>query len=196
MSCILCSQTIEYIRASCCRNFCLRFLVFGTESLKGAWQTRLNNSAPLRLLQVRLTNNHHSSTLIGFGCIFCRTLSYNSHWAAALEKWESEWHRPCVFAPLSPARRHLLCTLFAALRSYLGVTPPISTNGPTDEEVKATETLMEELRRQNVFESEEEARTRYVAWLVTLGTLSSRGQYEDCSRIVEDITVCNNCFPV
>jgi hypothetical protein len=45
---------------------------------------------------------------------------------------------------------------------YLGVTPPISVAESTPREREVTVTLMEELRRQNTFESEEEARTRYV----------------------------------
>ncbi|KAK7470216.1 polynucleotide adenylyltransferase [Stygiomarasmius scandens] len=44
--------------------------------------------------------------------------------------------------------------------SYLGVTPPISTQESTEREKEVTLTLMEELRRQGTFESEEEARTR------------------------------------
>jgi len=43
---------------------------------------------------------------------------------------------------------------------YLGVTPPISTDESTPKEKEVTVTLMEELRRQNTFESEEESRTR------------------------------------
>ncbi|KAH6914722.1 polymerase [Coprinopsis sp. MPI-PUGE-AT-0042] len=46
--------------------------------------------------------------------------------------------------------------------SYLGVTPPISTAESNDREKEVTVTLMEELRRQNTFESEEEARTREI----------------------------------
>ncbi|KAF8530899.1 poly-A polymerase [Gautieria morchelliformis] len=41
-----------------------------------------------------------------------------------------------------------------------GVTPPISTNLPTKREELVTGTLMVELKKQNTFESEEEARTR------------------------------------
>jgi len=43
---------------------------------------------------------------------------------------------------------------------YLGVTPPIAVNESSGREKEVTLTLMEELRRQNVFESEEESRTR------------------------------------
>lgn len=46
------------------------------------------------------------------------------------------------------------------LPSYLGVTPPISTMESNEREKEVTMTLMEELRRQNTFETEEEARTR------------------------------------
>ncbi|KAK7696255.1 hypothetical protein QCA50_000908 [Cerrena zonata] len=50
----------------------------------------------------------------------------------------------------------------ATNNEYLGVTPPISLNESTAKEKEATETLMEELRRQGVFESEEESRTREI----------------------------------
>ncbi|KAG8712603.1 polynucleotide adenylyltransferase [Ceratobasidium sp. 394] len=43
---------------------------------------------------------------------------------------------------------------------YLGVTPPIATSGPSKAEEAATEALMNELRAQNTFESEEESRKR------------------------------------
>ncbi|KDR84115.1 hypothetical protein GALMADRAFT_236784 [Galerina marginata CBS 339.88] len=43
---------------------------------------------------------------------------------------------------------------------YLGVTPPISTVESSLREKEVTVTLMEELRRQNTFESEEESKTR------------------------------------
>jgi len=42
----------------------------------------------------------------------------------------------------------------------LGVTPPISVIESSLREKEVTVTLMEELRRQNTFESEEEAKTR------------------------------------
>ena len=45
---------------------------------------------------------------------------------------------------------------------YLGITPPISTNESNEQEKEVTVTLMEELRRQGTFESEEEAKTRCV----------------------------------
>lgn len=43
-----------------------------------------------------------------------------------------------------------------------GVTQPISTSESSDAEKKVTVTLMEELRRQGTFESEEDSRTRFV----------------------------------
>ncbi|KAG2013182.1 polymerase, variant 4 [Coprinopsis cinerea AmutBmut pab1-1] len=49
-----------------------------------------------------------------------------------------------------------------AQKPYLGVTPPISTAESNEREKEVTVTLMEELRRQNTFESEEEARTREI----------------------------------
>ncbi|KAI0638468.1 polymerase [Trametes polyzona] len=45
---------------------------------------------------------------------------------------------------------------------YLGVTPPISTNESNAREKEVTTTLMEELHRQGIFESEEEAKTREI----------------------------------
>ena len=47
-----------------------------------------------------------------------------------------------------------------SLARYLGVTPPISTNESTAREKEVTVSLMEELRRQGVFESEEESKRR------------------------------------
>lgn len=44
--------------------------------------------------------------------------------------------------------------------SFLGVTPPIATSESSEREKEVTITLMEELRRQKTFETEEEARTR------------------------------------
>ncbi|KIJ37473.1 hypothetical protein M422DRAFT_33786 [Sphaerobolus stellatus SS14] len=41
-----------------------------------------------------------------------------------------------------------------------GVTPPISTAPPTERDMVVTKTMMEELKRQGIFESEEESRTR------------------------------------
>ncbi|CAO1623547.1 unnamed protein product [Sympodiomycopsis kandeliae] len=45
---------------------------------------------------------------------------------------------------------------------YLGVTPPIALNGPTQREQEVTETLIEELKAQKTFESEQEAKVREV----------------------------------
>lgn len=47
-------------------------------------------------------------------------------------------------------------------QGYLGVTPPISTSESSEREKEVTTTLMEELRRQNTMESEEESRTREI----------------------------------
>ncbi|KAF8180149.1 Poly(A) polymerase central domain-containing protein [Pholiota molesta] len=49
-----------------------------------------------------------------------------------------------------------------AQNGYLGVTPPISTLESSPREKEVTMTLMDELRRQNTFESEEEAKTREI----------------------------------
>lgn len=48
------------------------------------------------------------------------------------------------------------------MSTYLGVTPPISLNGPTEKDIEMTKTLEEELRAHNVFESTEEAKLRCV----------------------------------
>ena len=45
-----------------------------------------------------------------------------------------------------------------------GVTQPISTSESTEAEKKVTVAMMEELRRQGTFESEEESRTRSVVF--------------------------------
>ncbi|KAF7332675.1 Poly polymerase pla1 [Mycena kentingensis (nom. inval.)] len=45
-------------------------------------------------------------------------------------------------------------------RGYLGVTPPIATNESNEREKEVTVSLMEELRRQSVFETDEESRRR------------------------------------
>ncbi|WFD25203.1 polynucleotide adenylyltransferase [Malassezia nana] len=48
------------------------------------------------------------------------------------------------------------------MSTYLGVTPPISLNGPTERDIEMTKLLEEELRAHNVFESTEEAKLREV----------------------------------
>ena len=45
---------------------------------------------------------------------------------------------------------------------YLGVTPPISLAGPTEKDLEISKSLEAELRAQNVFESNEEAKLREV----------------------------------
>ncbi|KAF8343731.1 poly-A polymerase [Amanita rubescens] len=47
-------------------------------------------------------------------------------------------------------------------KSYLGVTPPIAVSESTEREKEVTQTLMEELRRQNSFEAEDESRKREI----------------------------------
>ncbi|KAF7346830.1 hypothetical protein MSAN_01822100 [Mycena sanguinolenta] len=52
---------------------------------------------------------------------------------------------------------------------YLGVTPPISVAPSSERERAITVTLMEELRRQNTFETEEESRRRCeCSWLCSI----------------------------
>ncbi|WFD42147.1 polynucleotide adenylyltransferase [Malassezia psittaci] len=46
--------------------------------------------------------------------------------------------------------------------NYLGVTPPISLAGPTEKDIEISQALEAELRAQNVFESNEEAKLREV----------------------------------
>jgi poly(A) polymerase len=43
---------------------------------------------------------------------------------------------------------------------YLGVTPPIALNGPTPRDYEVSDSLLEELKKQGVFETEEEAKLR------------------------------------
>ncbi|KZT29383.1 poly-A polymerase [Neolentinus lepideus HHB14362 ss-1] len=50
----------------------------------------------------------------------------------------------------------------ASTNGYLGVTPPISTQESSEREKEVSITLMDELRRQGTFESEEEARLREI----------------------------------
>ncbi|TBU41453.1 polymerase [Dichomitus squalens] len=50
----------------------------------------------------------------------------------------------------------------ASTNGYLGVTPPISTSESNPREKEVTVTLLEELRRQGIFESEEEAKMREI----------------------------------
>ncbi|KAJ7584351.1 polymerase [Mycena floridula] len=52
---------------------------------------------------------------------------------------------------------------------YLGVTPPIAVNESSEREKEVTLTLTEEMRRQNVFESEVDSRTREIV----LGRISA-----------------------
>lgn len=45
-------------------------------------------------------------------------------------------------------------------RKYPGVTPPISEAGPKPDEIAMTESLMEELKRRDLFETEAGAKKR------------------------------------
>lgn len=45
-------------------------------------------------------------------------------------------------------------------QKFLGVTPPIALNGPTARDNEVTETLLEELKKQGVYETEGEAKVR------------------------------------
>uniref|UniRef100_D8Q4M8 Poly(A) polymerase n=1 Tax=Schizophyllum commune (strain H4-8 / FGSC 9210) TaxID=578458 RepID=D8Q4M8_SCHCM len=54
-------------------------------------------------------------------------------------------------------------------QTYLGVTPPISTAESSAEDQKLTESLMQELRAQSTFESDQESRTREIV----LGRISA-----------------------
>ncbi|KAH9943189.1 polymerase [Epithele typhae] len=73
-------------------------------------------------------------------------------------------------SPLPPSARRLACILSAGVQwhrpvldtRYLGVTPPISTNESSQREKEVTNTLMEELHRQGIFESEDESKRREI----------------------------------
>lgn len=45
-------------------------------------------------------------------------------------------------------------------QKFLGVTPPIALNGPTARDNEVTESLLEELKKQGVYENEAEAKVR------------------------------------
>lgn len=67
------------------------------------------------------------------------------------------------FSPArSPARRRLTPPSRCSPYKLLGVTPPISTDPPKPADVNATKGLMNELLKQNQFESKEDGRLRYV----------------------------------
>lgn len=51
-----------------------------------------------------------------------------------------------------------------------GITPPISSAGPTPKEVEITRLLIEELHKQGCYESKEEGKLRWVA----LGSCKSK----------------------
>jgi hypothetical protein len=55
-----------------------------------------------------------------------------------------------------------LASLLSAPYKLLGVTPPISTDPPKPADINATKGLMNELLKQNQFESKEDGRLRYV----------------------------------
>ncbi|RUS26306.1 hypothetical protein BC938DRAFT_470944 [Jimgerdemannia flammicorona] len=74
---------------------------------------------------------------------------------------------PIAHPPHADPHTHTL-SLSLSIRSqqtYLGVTPPVSTNHPTQMELDLTDSLVESLRAHNLFESPEEARKRYVVQL-------------------------------
>jgi len=72
---------------------------------------------------------------------------------------KAEWVGQQKYKHGTPLKTFHLC-------SYLGITPPISTQESNEREKEMTITLMQELRRQNTFESEEEARTRYATFFI------------------------------
>lgn len=45
-------------------------------------------------------------------------------------------------------------------QKFLGVTPPIALNGPTARDNEITESLLEELKKQGVYETDAEAKVR------------------------------------
>ena len=71
------------------------------------------------------------------------------------------WRQPSTIVSIPRTRKSVNYFCSLPYRTYLGVTPPISTAPPTKRDEVVTETMMAELRRQGVFESEEESRTRY-----------------------------------
>ena len=59
-----------------------------------------------------------------------------------------------------PPANQILGKLTLQRQQQWGVTQPISLNESNEGEKKVTATMMEELRRQGTFESEEESRKR------------------------------------
>ena len=51
---------------------------------------------------------------------------------------------------------------FVSQQKHLGVTPPVALNYPTPREYEVTDLLVEELKAQGTFESDEESHRRYV----------------------------------
>lgn len=49
------------------------------------------------------------------------------------------------------------------VQMQLGITPPISTNGPTDNDRLLTDQLEKVLKDHGMFEPESEARKRYIS---------------------------------
>jgi poly(A) polymerase len=47
--------------------------------------------------------------------------------------------------------------------SYLGVTPPISSQPPTARDLEVSKTLIEELKTRGIYENPAEGRNRYVS---------------------------------
>lgn len=52
------------------------------------------------------------------------------------------------------------------VRRQWGVTAPISTDSPTEHEIKLTEDLVKTLHEYGLFESEQEAQNRYFVHLL------------------------------
>lgn len=54
----------------------------------------------------------------------------------------------------------------AAAPRQLGITPPLSTALPTDAEKQATDALIEEMTKENLFESRADTEKRYVTAII------------------------------
>lgn len=76
---------------------------------------------------------------------------------------------PEYVTPVQPADEDRVIELVETILMFesrqpkqYGVTPPITTFPPTEKEIERNQALIEELKKQNSFESPEETHKRYV----------------------------------
>lgn len=102
----------------------------------------------------RRHKNHH--IVLRFSCLFLPFTHYHPQPPEIMDRKSGYMSSDTGYVFLICCRIQLINFWF----SYLGVTPPIAITESNEREKEVTVTLMEELRRQNMFESEQEARIR------------------------------------